>query len=82
MNLNKALAKVLVEINDTANKFDSSIVIRTDNKNIDAKSMLGLTYAVLDSQTFKIEVHGPDEDQAKIAMSRVFWKNNLPVTVI
>lgn len=82
MTLNKSLAKVVYEINETANKFGSSIVIITDNKTIDAKSILGLTYSVLNSQTFKLEIHGQDEEEAKTAMARVFWKNNLPVEVI
>lgn len=82
MNLDKTLAKAVVEINQTANKFRSSIVIRTDDKNIDAKSMLGLTYTVLSSKTFKLEIHGPDEAEAKMAMSRVFMKNGLPVETI
>lgn len=79
MNLDKILAKVVVEINQTANKFRSSIVIRTDDKNIDAKSILGLTYTVLSSKAFKLEIHGPDEAEAKIAMTRVFMKNGLPI---
>jgi phosphocarrier protein HPr len=82
MPLDKTLAKIVVEINETASKFESSIVIRTDHKNIDAKSILGLTYSVLSSRTFKLEIHGPDEEQAKAAMAGVFWKNNLPVEVI
>lgn len=82
MHLNKTLAKIVVEINETANKFKSSIVIRTDNKNLDAKSILGLTYTILNSETFKLEIHGPDEEQAKAAMAGVFWKNNLQVEVI
>lgn len=82
MTLDKSLAKIVVEINQMANKFQSSIVIRTDDKNIDAKSMLGLTYSVLSSRSFKLEVHGPDESEAKVAMSRVFMKNSLPVKVL
>lgn len=82
MGLNKTLAKVVVEINETANKFQSSIVIKTDDKTIDAKSILGLTYTVLSSKKFELEIHGADEEDAKKAMSHVFWKNNLPVEVL
>ncbi|MGC9935163.1 HPr family phosphocarrier protein [Priestia aryabhattai] len=82
MGLNKTLAKIVVEINETANKFQSSIVIKTDDKTIDAKSILGLTYTVLSSKKFELEIHGPDEEGAKKAMSHVFWKNNLPVEVV
>ncbi|SIS13449.1 phosphocarrier protein [Peribacillus simplex] len=82
MGLNKSLAKVVVEINETANKFQASIVIKTDDKTIDAKSILGLTYTVISSNTFQLEIHGKDEEEAKKAMSHVFWKNNLPVEVV
>ncbi|MCZ0871382.1 HPr family phosphocarrier protein [Peribacillus sp. AS_2] len=82
MGLNKSLAKVVVEINETANKFQASIVIKTDDKTIDAKSILGLTYTVISSKTFQLEIHGKDEEEAKKAMSHVFWKNNLPVKVV
>ncbi|AKO93565.1 HPr family phosphocarrier protein [Priestia filamentosa] len=82
MVLNKSLAKVVVEINETANKFQSSIVIKTDDKTIDAKSILGLTYTVLNSQSFQVEIHGEDEEGAKRAMSHVFWKNNLPIELV
>lgn len=82
MNLDKSLAKAVVEINQTANTFRSSIVICTDDKHIDAKSILGLTYSVLSSKTFKLEIHGPDEEKAKIAMVRVFMRNGLPAETL
>ncbi|MFP3121888.1 HPr family phosphocarrier protein [Ectobacillus funiculus] len=82
MDLNKRFAQMVVEINETANKFKSSIVIRTDNKCIDAKSILGLSYTVLSSQAFKLEIHGLDQEDAKVAMAHVFWKNSLPVEII
>ena len=72
------LAETVVEINNTASKFESSIVVKTDNKLIDAKSMLGLAYSVLHSRTFYLEIHGSDEEEAKAEMLRVFWKYNLP----
>ncbi len=82
MLLDKARAQVVIEINQTASKFKSSIVITTDNQSIDAKSILGLTYSILNSKSFKLEIHGPDEKEAKIAMSSVFWKHSLPVEVV
>ena len=82
MPFNKALVSAVLEISETANKFQSSVVIKTDTKNIDAKSILGLTYTVLSSQTFKLEIHGPDEKEAKVAMTHIFWKNKLPVEVL
>lgn len=81
MGLNKTLAHVVVDINQTANKFESSIVIVTDNQSIDAKSILGLTYTVLNSKSFKLEIYGPDQEEAKKEMLHIFWKYNLPVTV-
>ncbi|MCI2256112.1 HPr family phosphocarrier protein [Domibacillus sp. 8LH] len=82
MLLDKSRAQVVVEINQTASKFKSSIVIMTDNQTIDAKSILGLTYSILNSKSFKLEIHGPDEEEAKVAMSSVFWKHSLPVEVV
>lgn len=82
MPLNKTLANTVLEISETANKFQSSIVIRTDTKNIDVKSILGLTYTVLNSQKFQLEIHGPDEKEAKAAMTHIFWKNKFPVEVV
>ncbi|OXS78696.1 HPr family phosphocarrier protein [Domibacillus enclensis] len=75
------LAQAVVEINHTASTFKSSIVIKTDEKLIDAKSMLGLSYSVLHSKAFHLEIHGPDEETAKTAMTNVFWKYGLPVKV-
>lgn len=81
MAIDKTLAKVVVQINQTANKYQSSIVIKTDNAMIDAKSILGLTNSILTSSSFHLEIHGSDEDQAKTAMQQVFRKNGLPVSV-
>lgn len=82
MNLDKSLAKTVVEINQEANKFRSSILIRTDDKNIDVKSILGLTYSVFSSKTFKLKIQGSDEKEAKIAMSRIFMKNGFPFEIV
>ncbi|MBF6634652.1 MAG: HPr family phosphocarrier protein [Planococcus sp. (in: Bacteria)] len=71
------LAEAVVDINNTASKFESSIVLKTDNKLIDAKSMLGLAYSILHSGTFYLEIHGSDETKAKAEMLKVFWKYNL-----
>jgi phosphocarrier protein HPr len=82
MGLTKKNAGIILDINQTANNFKSSIVIRTDDKNLDAKSLLGLTYTLISSQTYKLEIHGPDEEDAKIAMNQVFGKHRIPVEVI
>ncbi|MGM0878566.1 MAG: HPr family phosphocarrier protein [Bacillota bacterium] len=82
MGLTKKNAGIILDINQTANNFKSSIVIRTDNKNLDAKSLLGLTYTIISSRTYKLEIHGLDEEDAKIAMIQVFGKHGIPVEVL
>lgn len=62
MDISNTFAQLVVEINKTAQQFQSSIVIKTDDKSIDAKSILGLTYSILSSETFVLEIHGPDEE--------------------
>lgn len=72
----------VVEISQTAGKFTSSIVLKYDNKYIDAKSILGLITTLVDSPEYELHVHGPDADEAKAAMKQVFDKYNLPVKVV
>ncbi|XEC95648.1 HPr family phosphocarrier protein [Paenibacillus tarimensis] len=71
--------RAIVEINQTANRFTSSIVIQLDSKIIDAKSILGLSMTLLSSQKYTLEIHGPDEVEAKSAMIDVFRKHDLIV---
>ncbi|MCM3790245.1 HPr family phosphocarrier protein [Domibacillus indicus] len=82
MSLDKTTAHIVAEINQTASQYKSSIVIITDHKMIDAKSIPGLTYSILSSSSFKLEIHGPDEEKAKLAMASVLWKQSLPVGVV
>jgi phosphocarrier protein HPr len=81
MEISNTFAELVVVINKTAQEFQSSIVIKTDRKSFDAKSILGLTYSVLSSKTFELEIHGPDENEAKKAMANVFYRHNVPVHV-
>lgn len=74
--------KTIVDINKTANQFKSSIVINVNNKHIDAKSILGLSMILLGSDKFALEIHGPDEEDAKSAMVEVFKKHSLDVVVM
>ncbi|HWO97675.1 MAG TPA: HPr family phosphocarrier protein [Bacillus sp. (in: firmicutes)] len=74
--------KAIVEINQTANNFQSSIVLRTSDKNLDVKSILGLSITLLSAQTYTLEIHGPNEKEAKSAMADVFKKHNLVVEII
>jgi phosphocarrier protein HPr len=71
----------VVEISQTASKFTSSVVLKFDNKYIDAKSILGLFTTIIDSGKYELHVHGPDEAEAKAAMSAVFAKHNLQVSI-
>lgn len=81
MEISSTFAEFVVAINKTAQKFQSSIVIKTDRKSFDAKSILGLTYSVLSSKTFELEIHGPDQEEAKKAMTNVFYRHSVPVHV-
>jgi phosphocarrier protein HPr len=72
----------IVEISQTANKFRSSIVLQYENKYIDVKSILGLFTTLTSSGTFNLHVHGPDEEEAKKAMSDVFARHDLTVNVL
>lgn len=74
--------KAIIDINQTANQFQSSIVLRMNDKNLDAKSILGLSMTLLSATSYKLEIHGPDEAGAKAAMAEVFNKHNLLVEVI
>jgi phosphocarrier protein HPr len=71
----------VVAISQAASKFTSSIVLKFDNKYIDAKSILGLFTTLIDSGKYELHVHGPDEAEARAAMQEVFSKHNLQVTI-
>ncbi|MDF2720481.1 MAG: sugar transporter [Paenibacillus sp.] len=77
-----ATSAAIVELSQTANKFRSSIVLQYQNKFIDVKSILGLFTTLLDSGTYDLHVHGPDEDEAKKSMIDVFEKHNLKVNLV
>lgn len=79
--MKKTAVEAVVEINQVASSFESSIVIIADDKIIDAKSMLGLSFSIVSAESFKLEVHGKDEVEAKKAMIEVFTKNKLAVEV-
>ncbi|MFC4809980.1 HPr family phosphocarrier protein [Paenibacillus sp. GCM10023250] len=72
----------IVDISQTANKFRSSIVLQAENKYIDVKSILGLFTTLVGGHSYELHVHGPDAEEAKAAMSEVFAKHNLNVSVI
>jgi phosphocarrier protein len=77
----KAEIRSIVDINQTAADFKSSIVLRvSDTKFVDVKSILGLSITLYKNLAYKLEIHGPDEE-AKSAMIDVFNKYHLNVEV-
>lgn len=72
----------IVEISQTASQFSSSIVLQAENKYIDVKSILGLFTTLVSSHEYELHVHGSDADEAKAAMTAVFEKHGLNVTVV
>lgn len=71
----------IVEIAQTANKFRSSIVLQFENKYIDVKSILGLFTTLVDTSKYELHVIGPDAEEAIAAMTEVFAKHHLSVSV-
>ena len=71
----------IVEIAQTASKFTSSIVLHSENKYIDVKSILGLFTTLVSSHSYELHVHGPDAEEAKKAIIEVFQKHGLHISV-
>ncbi|KAF6580285.1 HPr family phosphocarrier protein [Paenibacillus sp. SEL1] len=71
----------VVEIAQTASKFTSSIVLHSENKYIDVKSILGLFTTLVSSHSYELHVHGPDAEEAKKAIIEVFKKHGLHISV-
>ncbi|WP_246939014.1 HPr family phosphocarrier protein [Bacillus pinisoli] len=80
--MNGVDTKTIIEIAAKAAEFQSSIVLRANNKHIDVKSILGLSVTLVTAQQYLLEIHGPDENEAKTAMVKVFEKNGLNVKVV
>jgi phosphocarrier protein HPr len=81
MDVSKTFAEAVAEINRTAQQFQSSIVIKTKYRTVDAKSILGLSHSILMAKSFKLEIYGSDEIEAKREMVSVFKKFALPVEI-
>ncbi|WP_424767705.1 HPr family phosphocarrier protein [Paenibacillus sp. sgz302251] len=74
--------RAIVDINQVAASYQSSIVLRiSDTKFIDVKSILGLSVTLYQNHEYRLEIHGPDEEEAKAAMADVFNKHHLHVNV-
>ncbi|KRE82486.1 PTS sugar transporter [Paenibacillus sp. Soil766] len=69
--------KAIVEINQAANQFQSSIVIQVGTRYIDVKSILGLSVTLFNNQAYMLDIHGPDEEEANEVMQRIFDKHGL-----
>lgn len=65
------------EISKTANKFKSSCVLKFGKIVIDAKSILGVFVTLTEHHNYELYVIGPDEDEAKRAMSDLFARYDL-----
>lgn len=72
--------RAIVEINQVANQFQSSIVIKVGQRYIDVKSILGLSITLFSNEVYQLEIHGPDETEAKHAMEELFIKHGLPLS--
>jgi phosphocarrier protein HPr len=73
--------RAIVEINQAASQFESSIVLRIDNKFIDVKSILGLTFTLISNNEYVLEIHGADKEEASRVMTDIFDKHGLLVRV-
>lgn len=74
--------RAIVEINQVANQFQSSIVIKVGKRYIDVKSILGLSITLFSNEVYHLEIHGPDEAEAKHAMEELFIKHGLPLSEV
>ncbi|MFC0215307.1 HPr family phosphocarrier protein [Paenibacillus chartarius] len=72
----------IVDINKTANAYAASIVLKIHNRYIDVKSILGLTLTLTLDMDYELDIHGPDEAEAKRAMADVFRKHGMKVYVL
>lgn len=73
--------KTIIDINHTATQFRSSIVLRAGSRVIDVKSILGLSVSLVTGETYRVDIHGPDEAEAKEAIAAVFAKHNLKAEI-
>lgn len=74
--------KDMASIVNTANKFKSSIVLHVENKIIDVKSFLGLSVSLMSNSTqYKLEIHGDDEEEAKVEMKNAFNEYGINVEI-
>ena len=73
--------KAIIEINHTAAQFRSSIVLRAGSRVIDVKSILGLSVSLVTGESYRLDIHGPDEAEAKEALAALFEKHGLKAEI-
>ena len=60
----------------TAKEFESEITVSLDDRDADAKRILGLMgLGVKQGDVIRVTATGPDEDAAAIALKGMFWEN-------
>lgn len=69
------------EISKTANRFQSSCVLKFGDVIVDAKSILSVFVTLVDHQKYELYVVGPDAEEARQAMSDLFARYNLSYTI-
>lgn len=79
---NNSLAKQIQSINHTATGFQSSIVVKFDDKNIDVKSILGLFTSLTTTKSYHLEVRGVDATEAAAAVKAAFEAAGLKVDAV
>ncbi len=73
VNLRGLHARAAARLVQTANHFQSQIILMRDNMQSDAKSILGvLLLAAPQGTRIRVRASGPDEDQALEAIRRLF----------
>ena len=74
--------RAIIDINQMALGYKSSITLHVSNtKFIDVKSILGLSITLYRDHLYILNIHGPDEEEARAAMLGVFHKHHLHVEV-
>ena len=60
----------------TAKEFESEITVSLDDRDADAKRILGLMgLGVKQGDIIKVEVEGPDEDVAALKLKAFLWEH-------
>ena len=70
-NVSEGHANPIAELVQLACRFDSEIILESDNRRINAKSIMGImAFNPSNGMTVNIEATGSDEEEAIIAMEK------------